>query len=262
MPRPRFLVLLSIVLILPAAPLPGLADKTDADDFNQQVTKPVHDAVKIRQGTQKEADQWRDEKEKLVAHYERLENERVIWQDRRSQLQESVQAAMQRVAEKQKELTDIDQIRSRIEPFLKNQAAQLRQHLADDLPFLLQERELRIQRLDDLMTDPEVTVSEKYRKVMEALLVEAEYGNTIEVYQQTIRVEHTEMLVNVFRLGRISLFYQTLDLQQCGVFEVATGDWKPLSEEYNRDISAAIEMGSKRKPVELLNLPLGRMSVQ
>jgi hypothetical protein len=259
---PRVLAVLLITLLSPGVSSLCLADETNGKQFNQQVTTPVHDAVKIRQGTQKQEEQWRDEKEKLVALYEKLESEQALLQGRRNELQESVQAARRRVAEKEKQLTDIDQIGSRIEPFLKNLVAQLRQHVADDLPFLPEERGQRIQRLDELMIDPDVTVSEKYRKVMEALLVEAEYGNTIEVYQQTILVENTEMLVNIFRLGRISLFYQTLDQHQCGVFDVAAGGWKRLPSEYNRDIGAAIEIGSKRKPAELLSLPLGRISVR
>jgi hypothetical protein len=95
---------------------------------------------------------------------------------------------------------------------------------------------------------------------MEALLVEAEYGSTIEVYQQTIELDNAPSLVNLFRLGRISLFYQTLDRKQCGFFDVAAADWRPLPAAFNRSIQTAIEIGTKRRPVELLALPLGRMA--
>jgi hypothetical protein len=95
---------------------------------------------------------------------------------------------------------------------------------------------------------------------MEALLVEAEYGSTIEVYQQTIDVDGAPSLVNVFRLGRISLFYQTLDQKRCGFYDVAATGWRPLPTAFNRCIQTAIEIGAKRRPVELLTLPLGRMA--
>ncbi len=258
----RILILLSIFFFVPGVALLCRADEADGKKFNQQVTTPVRDAVSIRQGTQKQEERWRDEKEKLVASYEKLESAQVLLRKHRNELQESVQDARQRVAEKEKQLADIGQISFRIKPFLENLVAQLRQHVADDLPFLPEERAQRIQRLDELMKDPDVAVSEKYRKVMEALLVEGEYGNTIEVYQQTITVGNVEMLVNIFRLGRISLFYQTLDQHQCGVFDVAAGGWKPLHAGFNRDIGAAVDIGSKRKPVELLSLPLGRISIR
>ena len=94
---------------------------------------------------------------------------------------------------------------------------------------------------------------------MEALFIETEYGNTVEVYQQRIMVEGKSILVDIFRLGRISLFFQTLDQTQSGYFNQAQSVWKTLPAEYNREINAAIEIGTKRRSADLLNLPVGRI---
>lgn len=115
-------------------------------------------------------------------------------------------------------------------------------------------------RLGSLLGDPGVTVSEKFRKTMEALMVEAEYGRTIEIYQDTITVEGQPLLATVFRLGRIGLFYQTLDHHRSGMFDVAAGAWTPLPSSFDRALRTAIDIAAKRQPVELLNLPLGRMA--
>ena len=232
------------------------------DSFSEQVTQPVHEAVKIRRDTQQQEEQWRDQKQALVARYEQMHSEQKQLQARREALQSENRAARERIVQKEKQLADIEQINARIEPFLQNQVVLLQQQLTEGIPFLFQERAQRVQRLSELMTDPDVAVSEKYRKTMEALLVEAEYGNTIEVYQQTIAIEGREMLVNIFRLGRISLFYQSLDRKHCGFFDVAAAAWKPLPAAHNRTIGSAIDIGAKRKPVELLSLPLGRILAQ
>jgi hypothetical protein len=84
----------------------------------------------------------------------------------------------------------------------------------------------------------------------------------VEVYQQTIDLYRQDTLVNIFRLGRISLFYQTLDKQHCGVYNIAKNDWETLGNDYLQAIQDAVDMGSKRKPVEILDLPLGRIAVQ
>ncbi|MBU1567791.1 MAG: DUF3450 domain-containing protein, partial [Proteobacteria bacterium] len=97
---------------------------------------------------------------------------------------------------------------------------------------------------------------------LEALLVEAEYGNTIEVYQETIGLDGREVLVDIFRLGRVGLFFQTLDQKSCGFYNVAIAAWQPLATAYNRTLLAAMEIGAKRRPVELLTLPLGRIQPQ
>jgi hypothetical protein len=94
---------------------------------------------------------------------------------------------------------------------------------------------------------------------MEALLIEAEYGFTTEVYQEEIPVQGETILVNVFRLGRLNLFYLSLDRESCGFYNIAEKSWQPLSPVYLRDIRAAVEIATKRRTAELLTLPLGRI---
>jgi len=56
-----------------------------------------------------------------------------------------------------------------------------------------------------------------------------------------------DTLVNIFRLGRLRLFDQTLDKQACG-------SWLPLPKAYLKTVQAAVDMGSKRNPLALLDL--------
>ena len=67
---------------------------------------------------------------------------------------------------------------------------------------------------------------------------------------------------NIFRLGRVSLFFLSLDQQSCARFNVAQTEWQPLADEYLPAVRSAIEIGIKRKPVELLSLPIGHLALQ
>jgi septal ring factor EnvC (AmiA/AmiB activator) len=240
----------------------GPAIRAADSDLDARVKKPVSESIRIRQHTQKNEEQWRADRQEMTARYERLDQEMKQLREQRQTLKEKTTATRKRIARMEKQLADIEQVQARIMPLCGALIDRLHDHLDSDLPFLSEERRQRLQRLDDLRDDPEVAISEKFRKIMEALLVEAEYGNTIEVYQQNITVNQHEMLVNIFRLGRIGLFFQTLDQASCGFFNVATACWEALPSTYNRTIQAAVEMGAKRCPVELLTLPLGRMRVQ
>lgn len=233
---------------------------TENVDISEQVKKPVRQAIHARQNTQKAEEQWRDEKRQLAALYEQLQQEQKQLADRKEHLQHEMIAAKERIALKEKQLADIEQISVQMSPFLQELVGTLQELVSSGMPFLTVERKQRVARLTSLLEDPEVSVSEKFRKTMEALLVEAEYGNTIEVYQQTIDLDEAPSLVNIFRLGRISLFYQTLDRQRCGFFDVAAHAWRQLPSAFNRSIQTAIDIGAKRRPVELLTLPLGRMA--
>jgi hypothetical protein len=230
--------------------------------FDKQVKKPVSESIRIRQDTQKEEVKWRDEKAELTARYDALVSEAQQLTQRKAALAEKRNAVKARIAAKRKQLTDITQIQSRIVPLITTQIAELKQHLDDDLPFLPDERHRRLQRLAELRDDPGTAASETFRRVMEALLVEAEYGNTVEVYRQTITIEGQELLVDIFRLGRMALFFQSLDHQRCGFYNVAASAWQTLASSYNSTLQAAMDMGAKRRPVEMLTLPVGRLRLQ
>lgn len=248
------------ILVFTACLILGTASDALCQNSNRAIEKPVEQSIAIRKETQKKDEAWRAEKEKLTARLEALEQARSQLLAQRDQFLQYVEAARARVAEKQKQLADIREISLEIQPFLKSLMDELESSLSDGLPFLSDERAGRLKRLKSVMGDPEVSISEKYRKVMEALQVEAEYGTTIETYPQTLDLPGGPTLVNVFRLGRLNLFYLTLDLSQCGFFNVAHRQWEPLPPTCLKDIQAAVDIASRRRTAQLLTLPLGRIN--
>jgi DNA repair exonuclease SbcCD ATPase subunit len=230
-----------------------------SSNTNQRIEEPVRQSINTRQATQKAEEKWRFEKEKLAAKFEQLRREQERLQEQKSNLQQQVETTQKRIVAKKRQLDDIEQIANQIRPFLDKLVKELGLQIADGLPFLTAERRQRIDKLESLMVAPDISISEKYRKVMEALLVEAEYGFTIEAKQETIEVEGQNRLVNIFRLGRLSLFYQDLDQKACGFYNVVDKNWQTLPANHNREIQKAIDIAAKRRPVELLNLPLGKM---
>jgi hypothetical protein len=247
-------------LCFAAATLSAAAgDRLPSD--TEQITPPVKAAIKTRQATQKKEAAWRQEKEALVARLTTLENEAARLERERGERQAEIGAARNRLAAKQAQLADIEEIAGQIDPFVTQLAHALSQRLAEDPPFLGAERRRRIAALDALLADPEAAVSEKYRKAMEALLIEAEYGFTTETYRETIMVDGQSLLVDIFRLGRLGLFYQSLDRSRCGFYNIANRSWQSLAGLHNPALTSAIEIAAKRRPVEMLHLPLGRMVI-
>lgn len=248
-----FLPAFFLCCLLQVAPL--LATETV-----RQVEQPVRQSIDTRQSAQKEVDQWRGDKDRLTARFELLQQETKDLKVHREELQSSVAATETRLGDKKQQLAEIARITSEIAPFLDELFGQLQEVRSQGPPFLQDERQARSEKLQDMMTDPSVTVGEKYRRLMEALLVEAEYGFTTEVYQEHIALGGSATLVDVFRLGRLNLFYLTLDQSQCGFYNVAAKTWEPLAETHLRTIKTAVAIAAKRQPVELLSLPLGRMA--
>ena len=236
-----------------------LISSAQGDEIKKRVEEPVGEAIAIMQKTQQDEEQWRLLQEKLTAEFDSLQLQVDQLTDIKNKLEEDVARAKERVEKKSRQLRDIKRIEQEMEPFLEDLAARLAVLPDQQLPFLQQERIKRISRLDGILADPEISLSEKYRKSMEVLQIEAEFGLTIESAQETIELEGQEILANVFRLGRVGLYYVTLDERQCGVFDLAESGWKRLPDRYVEPLKTAVAIAEKRRPVEFISMPLGRM---
>ena len=229
------------------------------ENFPARVKKPVDDSISIRQKTQQEEDKWVEEQARLKVEYEKLEEEVERITAQNNELKKDVAARRSSIDTLQRQSVEIERITQELNPFLEQTYDRLACFVKDDVTFLKDERSRRIVGLRRVMDDPNVSISEKFRKVMEALSVEAEYGSTVEVYQKRITIDHKNIQANIFRLGRISLFFQTLDLKTSGYFDPAGSVWNKFPTQYNHEINAAMEMGAKRRSVDLLDLPLGKV---
>jgi septal ring factor EnvC (AmiA/AmiB activator) len=230
-----------------------------ADEVGQKIEQPVEQALEIRRTTQEQEVQWREERQRMEAELENLETEVEQLTAQKQALTDQVEGYQERIVTKERQVADIHQMEQELDPFLAGVYDRLH-HLVDQgLPFLEQERHQRVERLAALLKDPSVTRSERYRKLMEALLIEAEYGQTIETWQERIELGQSPLLVQVFRLGRLGLFYLTLDQSGCGFYNEATATWHPLPERNLPALAAAVDIAARRRPAELVTMPLGRM---
>ena len=258
MKRLIFIIFIILILVSVSFTMNG-AENTFVED---RIEKPVNNAIDIQQETQVKQEEWHREKHSKTAIYENLETENIRLKNRQARLEQSRAALLERIEAKKTQLEQIKQIAEQISPFLEEIFNRLDTFHKKDIPFLAEERSRRIVNLKQVLSDPDITISEKTRKIMEALLVEAEYGQTIEVTRESVDVGGKATLVDIFRFGRIALFYQTLDGQDCGFYNVADKNWQPLSKSYAETIGTVMEIGAKRRPVELLSLPLGRLIIQ
>jgi hypothetical protein len=231
-----------------------------AEDFPERVKRPVADSIMIRQKTQKAADKWAEERTRLQDEYEKLEEDMELLTAANQELNQAVRHCRSSIAGLERKIVEIERITNEMSPFLEETFVRLAAFVNNDVPFLKEERARRLDGLRRILDDPLVSISEKFRKVMEALSVEAEYGNTVEVFQERIAVGDKNVQVDIFRLGRLSLFFRTLDLKTSGFFDPAASKWKELPSRYNREINAAVDMGAKRRSMDLLILPLGKVA--
>jgi hypothetical protein len=246
-------IYLALIFLFPPALLHA------KEDFAGKVVKPVKKSVDIRQATQKDEDMWEDERAKLALEYKNLEMEKQNLLALNQRLNKESAGHKTTIASYKKRINDIDEISAELLPYLTDVLKRLDGSVAKSLPFLSAERKSRLENIHKIFKNPKVTTAEKFRKAMEALQVEAEYGNNVEVYQESVKVGGSIMVANIFRLGRLSLFFQTLDAKTSGYYNPAESSWNFLPDKYNMEIGKAIDIANKRRSIDMLVLPLGKV---
>jgi uncharacterized protein DUF3450 len=257
------LILAAIVIMLLALSASGFSQSPQKpNSVSKQAVQYVENAIQIQQKTQKDRTQWEQEKAELVLQFEQLiQQKKILKNEKKSFLVlQTNQEMLNQTLEQQKK--ESIRIQKELVPFLNVTYSRLETLVDNDPPFLKKERNNRLTTLLKILDDPEITIAEKYRKVFEAVFIEAEYGTTIEVYQDKIKLESNaeETLGNIFRLGRVSLFFLSLDQSVCGVYDPGQNTWQILPEHLLPSIRSAADIANKRKPVELLPLPIGRLA--
>ncbi len=129
----------------------------------------------------------------------------------------------------------VDVINRQIFPLMTKMIDGLEQSVELDIPFLMTERRSRIADLKDIMERSDVSVAEKFRKVMEAYQIENDYGTSSEFYEDTLTIDGETRSFNMLRIGRIGLYFQSDDTK-------ITGRWDNKEKQYVRDDSARNEV--------------------
>ncbi|WP_137167698.1 DUF3450 domain-containing protein [Salinimonas lutimaris] len=156
----------------------------------------------------------------------------------------------------QRQIDSIEQTKQGIVPLMFRMIDSLEKFVELDVPIHLEERRSRIQRLRDIMENSNVTVSEQFRQVIEAYLVEVEYGTKMSSYQGTIDNAGTEVTVDFYNLGRTALLALSLDQNHAWVWDNDARQWQELGDEYLASVVDAVKMANGTITPDLIKLPI------
>ncbi|MBQ0728206.1 MAG: DUF3450 domain-containing protein [Thalassolituus oleivorans] len=156
------------------------------------------------------------------------------------------------------QIAAIDQTEQGILPLMVRMIDDLQRNTEQGLPFLLDERQSRIALLRDMLQRADVSVSEKYRRVLEAFQIELEYGRTLEAYRERVDGQAYHML----RVGRIGLYRLSQDQQQAWTWLMSSNGWRELPSDMLADIKQAFKVARQTTAPQLITVPLASPLVQ
>ena len=154
-------------------------------------------------------------------------------------------------------MDQVDVINRQIFPLMERMIDGLEQSVSLDIPFLLEERINRIDVLKDTLSRSDVSVAEKFRKVMEAYQIELDYGSSAEFYKQSLNLgeDYGVRDYNMLRIGRIGLYFQSDNSDITGMWDVNVGDWV-IDDDHRNEIRKGLRMARQLIAPELMLIPL------
>lgn len=225
-----------------------------ADQTLDAVLQAGQAKITLAQDSQKRIDRLAQETDDLAQQFKQqnklIDDLRVF----NAQMEKQVAKQLVVVQELEQSVEKVTVIERQIQPLIFRMLDSLEQFVSLDKPFQVQERKDRIAMLRTNQDRADISVSEKFRQVLEAYKIESSYGNTIEAYKGTLPIDGQDREVNILRVGRISLMYQTTDAKQCGTYDASQGQWVALDGSYNSRILKGLRIARNQASKDIMTM--------
>ncbi len=152
-------------------------------------------------------------------------------------------------------MDQVDVINRQVFPLMERMIDGLEQSISLDVPFLMEERTKRIEDLKSIMERSDVTVAEKFRKVMEAYQIENDYGTSSEYYTESLTIDGATRSFNMLRIGRIGLYFQSDDTKITGRWNNDSRSWE-IDNSARNEVRKGLRMARQLIAPELIIIPV------
>lgn len=228
-----------------------------ADQTLNSILQVGEQKTKLAQASQQKIDKIADQTSSLLNDFKvvnkQIEGLRVY----NTQLEKQIANQLTVISQLEESIANVTVMERQVQPLIMKMLDGLEQFVALDVPFHKAEREDRLEMLRNNQERADISVSEKFRQVLEAYKIESEYGRKIDTYKDTLNVGGQDREVNVLRVGRVALMYQTTDTELSGAWDQRQQAWVELdSGQYRSAILKGIRIAKKQASIDVLNLPI------
>lgn len=250
----RIKIIIRLVILFLA--LPVNAQLAQSKDTLNDSLNHTEQTLNLGRSSQAKVNQLASETDQLLDQYQALLKKSEYQKSYNEELRTLQGEQRVEMASLEQQIKDIIITKQQLLPLLREMVSTLEQFIKLDLPFRKQQRLTAVDKLTQILASSSVTISEKYRRVMEMYQAENDYNYDLEVYRDNVVVNDETLSVQILRIGRSNLYFQTMDAQISAIWNSAQKDWQVLDNQYQLNIRKAMRIASKKAAPELLELPL------
>jgi uncharacterized phage infection (PIP) family protein YhgE len=222
------------------------------------VLKAGASKVQAAKTAQTKVDRIADQTDGLLQEFKQVNKQIESLRVYNSQLERQIASQQQMMAELNESIENATVIERGISPLMEDMLKGLREFVALDVPFKKEQREEAIEELFSNLDSARFSAAEKFRQILEIYDIESEYSLSLETYRDLVDIngDGEEVEVDMLRIGRVALMYQTKDKSQTGAWNKATGSWETLGSDYRRPVDQGIRIAKKLAPQDVLEMPI------
>jgi hypothetical protein len=192
----------------------------------------------------------------LLEEYRRLQDGAEFQAAYTRELEVQEQQQRTQIDALQQQISQAQVTRQRIVPLLRSMVDALEKFVVLDLPFHHEERISAVLQLKQRLNQTQLSVADKFRLVLEAYQLEQDYGNKLEAWRGPLQWQGEELSVEYLRVGRVALYFQTLDGATCGYWSTEKDDWVNLDTRFNRGVAEALRVARNQTAPQLIQVPM------
>ncbi|MDA8782187.1 DUF3450 domain-containing protein [Porticoccaceae bacterium] len=222
------------------------------------VLKVGAEKVQIAKTAQTKVDRIADQTDGLLQEFKQVNKQIESLRVYNSQLERQIASQKQMMAELRESIENATKIERGISPLMISMLKGLEDFIALDMPFKKDKRQDAIADLYVNMDSAKFSAAEKFRQILEVYDIESEYSLSLESYRDMVDIDAngSEVEVEMLRIGRVGLMYQTKDKSQTGAWNKETGSWETLGSEYRRPVDQGIRIAKKLSPQDVMEMPI------
>ena len=225
-------------------------------DQIQPLLDVAEERAKSEQVSQIKIDSMDDDTSLIVNEYKTVSKQIEGLRVYNAQMRKQIERQEERLKEIDKTMKEAQIMQRQIPPFTRRMLAGIEKSIELDMPFHLAERKERIAFAKAAIDNPTVSSAEGLRQVLETFNVEMEYGRKLDNYKDTINIEGQPREVNVLRIGRLSLVYQSSDESLTGAWDNKKQEWVALDNSYRNPTKKGLRIANRLATVDMLELPI------
>lgn len=239
-----------------STPSQSASNQATLNPANQSSLKTLAQTHAAGAKSQQHINQLDSATQQLLQEYQAIVQKRDYQQFYQYQLQQLAQEQARKKADLQQQLLDIGQVQLKLQPLLVRMVQALKTFIDLDMPFHREQRQQGIVQLQRRVNSPSIALPDKYQLLLEGFQIELAYGQTIGTYRDTLTQDGVRLSVDILRIGRIAMYYRSLDGEALGYWHQAQRQWQPLPKVYQAPIKRAMRVASQQLAPELLSLPM------